>query len=638
MPAAEPTLPIAETLAPSFVIATAGHIDHGKSSLVQALTGIDPDRLEEEKRRGMTIDLGFAYLDLPGRVRVGIVDVPGHRRFLKNMLAGVHAIDAVLFVIAADEGPMPQTLEHLAIVDLLRIEHGVVALTKADLVAEDWLGLVTEEVRRVIGSSGLKSAPVIPVSSVTGAGLPALREALAQALHDVQPRPDTGRPRLAVDRSFAMAGFGTVVTGTLIGGTLVVGDELAILPAGRRVRVRGLQQHNRAVVKAQPGSRTAVNLAGVERSEVSRGDVLARPGLATPSRRIDVQLQVLPGAPHPLRHRARLLLYQGTAEVPVEVLLLDGDELSPGQQGWAQLFAEAPITALPGDRFVLRRPAPAATIAGGAIVDVRARRHRRRDPQVLSGLEARGRNDLKTTCAAELARWPQGITLADLALRLNLPVADVGQAVEALIAQGAAHRMGSVLVATVIVDVLRERMGSQLAAYHRAHPLRAGMPKEELRSRTGTPAMFPAMLNLLMQDGTLKDVGSEIALSGHTAALGPEQEASVAAVLADLEQTPLSPPPLSALVERHHLTPALIQYLVASGRIVRVNDDTIFSRRAYDEAVARLTEHLRREQKVSVAQARDVLRSSRRYVLPLLEWLDTQKVTRRVGDDRILRA
>ena len=322
----------------SYVVGTAGHIDHGKSTLVKALTAIDPDRLDEEKRRGMTIDLGFAYMDLPSGRHLGLVDVPGHQRFLKNMLAGVHGMDAVMLVVAADEGPMPQTREHLAIIDLLGIEHGVVVLSKSDLVDSDWLQLVETEVSTMLRTSSLKNAAIVPVSSTTGEGLDQLRRALDTELEATMTRPDLGRPRLPVDRAFGMPGFGTVVTGTLVGGALRQGDELAIVPGDRRVRIRGLQQHNRPVEQAIPGSRTAVNLAGVDRNEVRRGDVLVIPGTMGGSRRMDARLTVLPSAPHPIRHRARLLMYHETAEIPVEVSLLDSDQLAAGEQGWAQLY------------------------------------------------------------------------------------------------------------------------------------------------------------------------------------------------------------------------------------------------------------------------------------------------------------
>src|SRR5207248_2300724 len=392
-----------EPIAGSFVIGTAGHIDHGKSALVKALTQIDPDRLEEEKRRGMTIDLGFAYMTLPSGRRVGFVDVPGHQRFLKNMLAGVHGMDAVLLVIAADEGPRPQTREHLAIIDLLGIAHGLVILTKADLVDEPWLALVREEVAALLAGTSLERAPIVAASSVTGQGLADLQAALDGELASTAARPDVGRPRLPVDRSFAMSGFGTVVTGTLVGGALRQGTEVSVLPAGRRGRIRGLQQHNQPVEEARPGSRTAVNLSGLDHSEVRRGDVLALPGTLPASRRLDARLVVLPGV-QPLRHHQQLQMYHETSEVMIELNLLERDELRGGEAGWVQPFPTRPVVALDGDRFILRVPSPAATVAGGVIVDSAPRRHRRRDPAVLKDLAAREHADPAASAVLELTK------------------------------------------------------------------------------------------------------------------------------------------------------------------------------------------------------------------------------------------
>jgi len=627
-----------DSLGGSFVVGTAGHIDHGKSTLVKALTEIDPDRLAEEKRRGMTIDLGFAYLQLPSGRRVGIVDVPGHQRFLKNMLAGVHGMDAVLLVIAADEGPMPQTREHLAIIDLLGIEHGVVVLSKSDLVDEAWLALVRDEVAAVLATTSLRHAPIVAASSSSGAGLDDLRAALDAELAHTAPRPDVGRPRLPVDRSFAMSGFGTVVTGTLVGGALRQGAELAVLPADRRVRVRGLQQHNRSVDEARPGSRTAVNLSGLDHSQVRRGDVLALPGTVSASRRLDARLTVLPGV-EPLHHRQRLLMYHETAEVMVELALLEGDELREGGSGWVQLFAAQPVVALDGDRFVLRVPSPALTVAGGVIVDSAPRRHRRRDLAVLDQLAAREHADPATAAVLELSKHPAGLADADLAGRLGLTSARVGEILGPLIDTGAVRRLASRWLTRAQLERAVSRVAGELAAYHRAQPLRRGMPKEELRSRTGIPAeLFAELVSVLVAEGTVVERAGDIAARTHHPALTAEQERSVAALVAELEGQPFNPPPLPELVRRHQLTPALLQYLVADGRVIRVNDDTVFARSAYDDALRRLRTHLDAHRTLTVAAARDLLGSSRRYVLPLLEWLDAQKITRRVGDDRILRS
>ena len=626
-----------DPLAGSFVVGTAGHIDHGKSTLVKALTQIDPDRLEEEKRRGMTIDLGFAYMQLPSGRRVGIVDVPGHQRFLKNMLAGVHGMDAVLLVIAADEGPMPQTREHLAIVDLLGIEHGLVVLSKADLVDDAWLGLVRDDVAALLVGTSLHRAPIIAVSSTTGAGLDELQGALDAELAKTAPRPDVGRPRLPVDRSFAMSGFGTVVTGTLVGGALRQGAELAVLPAGRRVRIRGLQQHNRTVEEARPGSRTAVNLSGLDHSQVRRGDVLALPGTLPASRRLDARLVVLPGV-QPLRHRQRLLMYHETAEVMIELSLLERDELRSGEAGWVQLFATEPVVAVDGDRFILRVPSPAATIAGGVIVDSAPRRHRRRDMAVLKNLAARERADPGTAAVLELGKHPWGLLDTELAGRLGLTPAQIAEILTPVVERGAVRRLAARWLTRDQGERALSRVTSRLDAYHQAQPLRRGMPKEELRSRTGIPAeLFTDLMAVLAAEGTVVERGGEIATAAHRPALTAVQETAIGAFIAELEGQPFNPPPLGDLIRRYQLTPALLQYLVADGRVVRVNDETAFARSAYEDAVRRLRVHLSDHRTLTVAAARDVLGSSRRYVLPLLEWLDAQKITRRVGDDRILR-
>ena len=628
---------MSEPLTGSFVVGTAGHIDHGKSSLVKALTQIDPDRLEEEKRRGMTIDLGFAYMQLPSGRRVGIVDVPGHQRFLKNMLAGVHGMDAVLLVIAADEGPMPQTREHLAIVDLLGIEHGVVVLSKTDLVDAAWLDLVREDVAELIVGSSLQRAPIVAISSSTGAGLDELRAALDAELASATPRPDVGRPRLPVDRSFAMSGFGTVVTGTLVGGVLSQGTELAVLPAGRRVRVRGLQQHNRPVEQARPGSRTAVNLSGLDHSQVRRGDVLALPGALQASRRLDAHLVVLPDV-QPLHHHQRLLMYHETAEVMIELNLLERDELRAGSAGWVQLYATEPVVALDGDRFILRVPSPAATVAGGVIVDSTPRRHRRRDPAVLEDLAARERADPATAAVLELGKHLWGMPDTELAGRLGLTSARTDEMLAPLVERGALRRLGSRWLTRDQWERAAARVTSGLDAYHQAQPLRRAMPKEQLRSRTGMPAeLFADLVAVLAAEGIVVERGGELAGIAHRPALSSEQEAAIGAFLAELEGQPFNPPPLVDLVRRYQLTPDLLQYLVADGRVVRLNDETAFARSAYDDAVRRLRAHLGEHRTLTVAAARDVLGSSRRYVLPLLEWLDAQKITRRVGDDRILR-
>ncbi len=413
------------------VIGTAGHVDHGKSTLITCLTGIDPDRLPEEKSRAMTIDLGFAWLSLPDGELLGIIDVPGHRDFISNMLVGVGGIDAVLFVIAADEGVMPQTREHLAILDLLDLRHGVIALTKTDLIHDsDWLELIQTDIREQFAQTSLANLEIIPVSAVSGSGIPTLRKHLTGLAP--RPRPDLGRPRLPIDRVFTVSGFGTVVTGTLLGGTLQLGDSVLVQPSGLKGRIRGLQTYQQQVTTAQPGIRVAVNLAGVERSGVKRGDVLALPDTFTPTQRLDVRFRHLPTANTVLKHDAQVKLYVGTAETTARVRLLADDQLAPGADSWVQFELDRPLVITSGDRVIVRRPSPAQTIGGGVIVDAHpARRWRRFQPTVLHELEIR----LTGTPAERLAQAANELAYPHALLReLGFPPTDLdlilGEAVQ----------------------------------------------------------------------------------------------------------------------------------------------------------------------------------------------------------------
>ena len=609
----------------SYVVGTAGHIDHGKSTLIEALTGIDPDRLAEEKRRGMTIDLGFAYLTLPSGRLVGIVDVPGHARFIRNMLAGVHGLDAVLLVVAADEGVMPQTLEHLEIVDLLDIDRGLAVLTKKDLVDAEWLDLVAEEVREALSTTSLKGAEVVAVSSLTGEGLDELRARLDALLEQTPVREDRGRPRLPVDRVFTISGFGTVVTGTLVEGALRVGEELEVVPSGRRVRVRGLQQHNRKVEVAEPGSRAAVNLSGVEKEDLERGDVLARPGTISATRRVDASVRVLADAPRPLRHGAELLLHTGTAEVSCRAIVLESDEIAPGERGWVQLWLARPLAAAPGDRFVLRVPSPSITLAGGRFTDVAARRHPRHDARVTESLSRRAAGEV---LQEELRKYPRGIT-AQALVRASL-------AEEADVATLEAHRAGQWLFAPEAWRAIAERAESALSDYHRRSPLRAGMPREELQSRLGlAPPTFGPVLAELATAGVLVERGGEVALPAHEVRIEPGGPA--ARLLEVLGRQPFAPPSLPEAMREAGASPELVRAMAQRGDLVRVSEDVAFGREAYERAVALVREIVARDGSVTVATLRDAMDASRRPVLALLEHLDAQRVTRRVGDLRVLR-
>ncbi len=609
----------------SFVVGTAGHIDHGKSTLITALTGIDPDRLAEEKRRGMTIDLGFAHKTLPTGREIGIVDVPGHARFMRNMLAGAHGLDAVLLVIAADEGVMPQTREHLDILDLLEVRRGLVVLTKVDLVDTEWLNLVKEEVIAAVKGTSLEGSAVIPVSAVTGAGLPELVASLDQLLATSDERPDGGRPRLPIDRVFTMSGFGTVVTGTLVDGSLRVGDEMEVVPGGRPVRVRGLQRHNEKVEMVGPGSRVAANIIGVDKNDLARGDVLALPRSIEPARRIDATVRVLSSASQPVRHGAELLLHSGTVEVGCRVIVLDGDEVAPGARGWVQLYLERPIAAAAHDRFVLRVPSPAMTVAGGAFVDVAPRKHPRHDSAVRESLVRRAAGNV---LQEELRKYPRGVAVSALLKATVAPQADVDRLL--------GRRLGDWIFSDEAWQSIGTRAAIELETYHGAYPFRPGMAREELRSRLGVPAAsFAAVVKGLVEDGRVVERNGSLAAPAHEVALettGPAVE-----LVSLLDGQPFAPPSLRDAMQQTGADEELVRALAQRGDIVRVSDDVAFSKTAYESAVAMVREIITANGSVTVAQLRDRMSASRRPVLALLEHLDAQRVTRRVGDARTLR-
>ena len=615
------------------VIGTAGHVDHGKSTLIRALTGIDPDRLREERERGMTIDLGFAWLTLPDGTDVGIVDVPGHQDFIRNMLAGIGGIDAVVLVVAADESVMPQTREHLAILSLLGIERGVIALTKRDLVDADWAALVRDEVRAAVSGSPLADAPLVEVSAQTGAGLPELVTRVAEVLGAAPVRRDLGRPRLPVDRVFTMAGFGTVVTGTLLDGALAVGDEVELVPSGRRARIRGLQSHKRSLETARPGSRVAANLTGVDKDELARGMVAVRPGTLAPTSIVSVRLALLDGASGPLAHDDLVRVHAGTAEAMARVSVLEGAAVARGASGWVQLRLAAPLALAVGDRVVVRRPSPSETLGGGVIADVTGRRARRRAESV-ADLE---RRSAPTPAARALAALDEPRTPQEVAERAGLGAAERDAALAALVASGEAVRLGDAYLSQAAAEALAARVERALALAHGSTPLRAGAPREEVRAAVGLPAKrWNALLDRLVSAGRVSVRGAALALPSHRVRLGPEDEARWARARAALAAAPLQPPSPAELESTYGLGREVIAALAERGDLVRLGTDAAFlpdAVRRFGEAV--FTE-LASARSITVARARDLTGSSRRHVLPLLGLLDDLGITRRSGDDRIL--
>jgi len=639
-------------------IGTAGHIDHGKFTLVKALTGIDPDRLVEEKERGMTIDLGFAWLTLPGGREVSIVDVPGHEGFIKNMLAGVGGIDAALLVVAADEGVMPQTREHLAILDLLRVQRGVVALTKADLVDEEWLELVREEVTEQLKPTTLAGATIIPVSAYTRQGLPELLVQLEHILDEIQERQNIARPRLPIDRVFSMTGFGTVVTGTLLDGTFRPGQEVEVLPQGLKTRIRSLQTHRHQVDVAVPGSRVAINLANVPRTDLERGNVVAFPGQLQPAMLIDARIQLLADAARPLAHNTLVDFYSGSQEMPAKVRLLDVEELKPGQSAWAQLRLSRPAVVARRDRFILRIPSPSMTIGGGEIIDIRPRYHRRFQQSVLAALETLERGSAEELVLAALDRRRElsragtkslhglvGYELADIVKLSNLSRDVTQRTLETLLSMGRVRRVGTLWFAQTVWEALRGEAVRLVSEQHRQYPLRSGLSKEEWRTRLNLPPkMAPEVFLALQEEGQLAEAnsatgttGGYIRLPDFVPTFTAAQQQQVERLLQEFRESPYTPPgraDAGAIVG-----PEVLAALIEQGRLVKLGSSTdavLFLRDSYEEAVAKLVAYLRVHGEMTAAEARDVLGTTRKYILPLLEHMDERHITRRMGDIRVL--
>lgn len=614
-----------------FVLGTAGHIDHGKSVLVHALTGIDPDRLREEKERGMTIDLGFAWLKLPGGQEVGIVDVPGHERLIKNMLAGVGGIDLALLIIDAGEGVMPQTREHLAILDMLGIERGIAVLTKKDLVDDEWLGLVRGEVARLLAPTTLSQSPIVAVSALTGEGLTELTSTIGKLLGSTPPRKDIGRPRLPIDRVFTIAGSGTVVTGTLIDGSLSVGQEVEIVPAGLRSRIRRLQTHKACVDTTAPGSRVGVNLVGVAAAELQRGDVLTIPGWLSPTTMLSVKLCLLPYLHRPLLHNTMVNFHAGSAQATARVHLLEKEVLKPGETGWAQLSLSKPVALVKGDRFIIR--SPEATLGGGEVLEPHTRRHRRLRPAVIENLKRRAQGTTEELIMAIL-ETQKPLKMADLSTQSGLPANELAPVVASLIEQGRVTGIGrgeSELLLTITGwEHLAGQVTTVLKDYHRRFPTRPGMPRAELSSRLKMGAHRPAILKRLLDDGAVIEDGAAIHLPTHHVQLTQVQQAQIDTFLKSLAESPYAPP--SSLI----LEADLLNLLVARHQVIKVSEEVVFSLQAYNEMVARITAHLKEADGVTVAEVRDMLKTSRKYALALLEYLDGEKITRRLGDRRVL--
>lgn len=630
------------------VIGTAGHIDHGKTALVKALTGIDTDRLKEEKERGISIELGFAFLRLAAGTTLGIVDVPGHERFVKTMLAGVGGIDLVILVIAADEGVMPQTREHLHICELLGIRRGLVALTKKDLVDPEWLELVQEEVRAFLAGTFLQEAPIIPVSALTGEGLGELRDELARLSAESHPRRRDGVARLPIDRVFTIRGFGTVVTGTLWSGSLAVGDEVAILPKDLHSRVRRLQVHNENMERASAGQRAAVNLPGLETEQIERGDLLCLPDTLRVSTSLEATLALLPDAPRSVANRTRVRFHLGTAEILARVIILDREKVNPGEEAYVHLRLERPTAAMLHDRYVLRSYSPATTIGGGIILDPCPPPKRRRRPEVVAHLkilEQGSSRDRLLELLKSSSTFP--LTLSTLRSVASLDAESLAEHMQQLLAEGRVithkGREGETYLHREVYEDLRETIVGLLKQFHAQQPLREGISKEELRSRLGrgvSPSLFAQLLNDLMEGGAVTQDRDRVRLTAHQPRLSPAEAALTQRLETLYRKAALQPPTADAAFKEvgadRRSAQAVFFRLVEQGTLVKIKNDLYLHRETYEQVKARVLAYLAQHSSISVPTFKDLLGLTRKHAIPYLEHFDQIKLTRRAGDERVL--
>ena len=630
------------------ILGTAGHIDHGKTALVKALTGIDTDRLKEEKERGITIELGFAYLDLPARGRIGIVDVPGHERFVKHMVAGAGGIDIVALIIAADEGVMPQTREHLDICTLLGVTRGLVALTKVDLVDQELRELAIDDIQAFTKGTFLEEAPIIPVSAVTGEGLQDLIASLERLVEQVEERSSVGLLRLPIDRVFTMKGFGTVITGTLVSGRVATGEAVEILPAGILAKVRGIQVHNEKVEQAVAGQRAAVNLQGVEKSSVERGAVLLHPGTVEPTKLLDVEIIHLSHSPRPLRSGVMLRFHTGTSYQMAKIFLLGANELKPGEQGYAQIRLNDPVVALPNDRFVLRGSSLIQTVGGGQILDAHPERHKRFKGEFITQLEQVKGKDRSFILGFHIRKGGmRGVATATLAGRANIPPAALSATMKDLLSRKGVikfDREAERVIDGELYSRLKDEMVGSLKKYHAENPLKQGIPKEELKSRLPAEVdakLFTALLTDLVGGGDAVQEKDKVRLAGHHIALEGEQRALEGKIKDVMHRSGLTPPSPKELGEQLGAgakeVQEILSLLVNAGTIVKLKEGVYFHQEPLHELRGQLIAFLRAQGKISTQDFKALTGVSRKYAIPLAEYFDAVKVTVRVGDDRVLR-
>jgi selenocysteine-specific elongation factor len=630
------------------ILGTAGHIDHGKTSLIKALTGINTDRLKEEQERGITIELGFASMDLPSGQRLGIVDVPGHEKFVKNMVAGATGIDIVALVVAADEGVMPQTREHMEICTLLGVKFGVVVLTKIDMVDEEMLELAMADVSDFVQGTFLENAPVVPVSAVTGAGLAGFTAALDDLCRRVPERNVSGLFRLPVDRVFTMKGFGTVITGTLISGQVQVGDPVMIYPSGVTSKVRGVQVHNDTVTVAQVGQRTAINFQGLEKAAIERGEIVAKPGTLLTSFMLDISFHYLKSNKKPIKNRTRIRFHTGTSEVLGNLVLLDADELPPGEDTVAQVRLDTPLAVVKDDRFVVRSYSPIRTIGGGKIINPAPPKHKRFRADVVTGLNA-----LTTLGPDELIGYHAaineyaGVSFSNLIIMTNLTEKQLDAALQALLSRKTvicSDKENRRYIHHNTFAGLQQIAVEQLAGYHKANPLKTGMPKEELKSKcppTVSDKLFYLTLQQLIKDQKVVLEEDSIRLTSHKVRLGGSQAELKQKILAAYQESGLTPPYFKDIANNLGMAPGeakdVLMLLVGEEKITKIREDLYFCSRAIAEIRDKLIAFLEKYDEIAMPQFKELSGVSRKYSVPLMEYFDSNHLTLRIGDIRKLR-
>ncbi len=618
----------------SVILGTAGHIDHGKSSLVKALTGVDPDRLKEEKERGITIELGFANLSYPDGLTVGIVDVPGHEKLIKNMLAGAGGVDIVLMVIAADEGIMPQSREHLAICELLKIKSGLIAITKADLVDEEWLQLVIGEVREFVKGSFLENADIVPVSAKTGFNLETLKEKIRAIAIDVKPKMINGLFRLPIDRVFTLKGFGTVITGTAVSGTIHMDSPVEILPSKILSRVRGLQSHGKSAEKAYAGQRTGINLQGIDKELLKRGDVVVSPDRFVPTHAIDANLDMLKNAPV-VKSRSQAHFYSGTSETIARIIIYDKDEVKPGESCYCQLRLEDPVVVLSGDRYIIRRFSPLETIGGGEILDPQPLKRKKKEG--IEDLAVIAKGSLKDKIEVRLKKLHfSGCSLLEIEGWIQADIPEIKSAVGDLLREGKLIKSHDVLFHKDNFILFKELAKSTLSRFHKENPLKSGMSREELRAKMPMPTpRFSELIALVDDISVERDI---LRLKDFRVSLTHGDEDVKRKIISILNKEGFQPPLRSELAQRLSISEKeitdLLKLLVKDGAVVRINDSTYITIEQYNKMISILKNFYLKKKEMSVSEFRDILGTSRKYALPLLEYLDSNKITLRIGDIR----